>query len=128
MTNLSSAAVAAIHQTLGWVAIAVCGGVGLWGLALARHPAVPRVFFWSVGTAISLMLLQVVLGVALLSQTPAGPGDQHTFYGLVIAVTFSFAYVYRAQFGKRPALAYGLLLLFVMGLGLRGISTFGVNF
>jgi hypothetical protein len=27
--------------------------------------------------------------------------------------------VYRSQLAKRPALAYGLLMLFVMGLGLR---------
>ncbi len=74
------------------------------------------------------MLAQVGLGVALLSTTELDPGDQHTFYGFVIAFTFSFAYIYRAQFRKRPALAYGLLLLFAMGLGLRGIATFGVNF
>jgi hypothetical protein len=50
------------------------------------------------------------------------------FYGVVIAVTLSFAYIYRAQFRKRPALYYGLLLLFTMGLGIRGILTFGGNF
>jgi hypothetical protein len=50
------------------------------------------------------------------------------FYGVVIAVTFSFAYIYRAQFRKRPALYYGLLLLFTMGLSIRGILTFGGDF
>ena len=38
---------------------------------------------------------------------------------MVIAVTLSFAYIYRPTMAKRPALTYGLLLLFVMGLGLR---------
>ena len=37
----------------------------------------------------------------------------------MIAITFAIAYVYRAQLAKRPALAYGILLLFVMGLGIR---------
>jgi hypothetical protein len=41
------------------------------------------------------------------------------FYGVVIAITFSLAYVYRAQLARKPALGYGLLLLFVMGLGIR---------
>jgi hypothetical protein len=44
------------------------------------------------------------------------------FYGIVIVMTFSIAYVYRAQLARRPALAYGILLLFVMGLGLRAWS------
>ena len=51
------------------------------------------------------------------------PGNAfHVFYGVVIAVTFALAYVYRAQLDRRPMLAYGLLLLFVMGLGLRAWS------
>jgi hypothetical protein len=36
--------------------------------------------------------------------------------------------MYRAQFSKRPALSYGLLFLFAMGLGVRGIMTFGQSF
>jgi hypothetical protein len=50
------------------------------------------------------------------------------FYGVLIAVTFSFAYVYRAQLRKRPAYYYGLLLLFAMGLALRAVATVGVGF
>jgi hypothetical protein len=43
-------------------------------------------------------------------------------------VTFTFAYIYRAQFRKRPSFYYGLLLLFTMGLAIRGILAFGGNF
>jgi hypothetical protein len=50
------------------------------------------------------------------------------FYGVLIAVSFSFAYIYRAQFRKRPAFYYGLLLLFAMGLAIRGMTTVGVDF
>jgi hypothetical protein len=50
------------------------------------------------------------------------------FYGVLIAVTFSFAYIYRSQFRKSPALYYGLLLLFAMGLAIRGMFTVGVGF
>jgi len=50
------------------------------------------------------------------------------FYGIVILFTFSFAYIYRAQLAKRAALSYGLLGLFLMGLGIRGIQNFGQSF
>ena len=88
----------------------------------------PRLFFWAVGVAITALLAQVVLGVVVMSVEDVDPGNQHVFYGVVIAVTFAFAYIYRAQFRKRPALYLGLLLLFTMGLGIRGIMTFGGNF
>jgi hypothetical protein len=74
------------------------------------------------------MLAQVVVGVAALSSQGVDPGEQHVFYGILVAVTLAFAYIYRAQFRKRPTLAYGLLLLFTMGLGIRSITTVGVNF
>lgn len=88
----------------------------------------PKAFYWGVGIAIAGLLAQIVFGVMAMSVDNLDPGNQHVFYGVVIAVTFTFAYVYRAQFRKRPALYYGLLLLFTMGLSIRGIMTFGGNF
>ena len=95
---------------------------------MARRQHLPKAFYWGVGVAITGMLAQVVLGVIAMSIEDLDPGNQHVFYGVVIAVTFTFVYIYRAQFRKRPALYYGLLLLFAMGLGIRGIMTFGGNF
>lgn len=114
------------HETWGWFAVAVNGVVGLWGVILSRRDQPPRPFYWAVGVAIVVMLVQLLVGVALLSD--GAPGNQHVFYGVLIAITFAFAYIYRGQFRKRPALYYGALLLFTMGLGLRGIATFGVDF
>lgn len=94
---------------------------------MARRETVPGVFYWAVGIAIGGLLIQILIGVWVMSQGP-NPGNQHVFYGVVIAVTFTFVYIYRAQFRKRPALYYGLLLLFTMGLGIRGIMTFGQSF
>lgn len=116
-----------VHTTWGYVAVVINGLVGLWGLLISRRDNVPKVFYWSVGVSIVALAGQVLLGTYLLSQGLA-PGDQHTFYGVVIAVTFTFVYIYRAQFRHRPALYYGLLLLFTMGLGIRGIMTFGMDF
>ena len=95
---------------------------------MARRDTAPKSFLWGVGIAVIALLVQIVLGVMAMSIEDNNPGNQHVFYGVVIAVTFSFAYIYRAQFRKRPTLYYGLLLLFTMGLGIRGIMTFGQSF
>lgn len=116
------------HDFWGEIAAGISGVVGLWGVLMRNRESVPRVFYWAVGFAIVSMLVQIVVGVVVLQSGDLDPGNQHVFYGVLIAITFSFAYIYRAQFRKRPALYYGLLLLFTMGLGIRGIMTFGVDF
>lgn len=117
-----------IHTNSGWIVAGFSGAVGLWGILMARRREVPKVFFWAVGVAIAGLLAQVVLGLILMSTQDIDPGNQHVFYGVVIAVTFAFTYIYRAQFRKRPALYYGVLLVFAMGLAIRGITTFGQSF
>jgi hypothetical protein len=108
------------HANWFYVAVITTGLVGLWGIVLAtlkRRPRKP--FHVAMGIAIGAMLVQVVAGV-ILWQQGYRPGDGfHVFYGVVIAITLSLAYVYRAQLARRPAISYGLLMLFVMGLGLR---------
>lgn len=126
-TESKLASVSSLHTTLGYIAVGTSGVVGLWGVLMAKREAVPVAFYWAVGVAIAGLLLQVLLGAVILSEG-IDPGDQHVFYGVVIAVTFSFTYIYRSQFRQRPPLYYGLLLLFTMGLGIRGIMTFGQNF
>jgi hypothetical protein len=122
---------AEVHASWAWIAIGIAGSVGLWGIVLAATRRAPgRVYAVASGTAVTAMLTQVAMGIVLFNR-PGGAqlaGNQHLFYGVVIAVTFTFAYVYRAQFAKRPALAWGLLLLFVMGLGIRSIGTYGQSF
>lgn len=116
------------HRIWGEAAIWISGAIGVWGVLMWRRETPPRIFFWAVGVAVAALLAEVVLGVFLISGGEADPGDQHVFYGVLIAFSFAFAYIYRAQFRKRPALYYGLLLLFTMGLGIRGIMTFGLDF
>ncbi len=108
------------HQHWFYVAVAATGLVGLWGLVLALAKREPgRAFLTARGIAITTMLIQVGAGLILYGQGRRPGNAFHIFYGVVIAMTLGFAYVYRSQMARRPALAYGLLLLFVMGLGLR---------
>jgi ABC-type spermidine/putrescine transport system permease subunit II len=119
--------VSSFHTYWGYFSAALAGIVGIWGLVISRRADPPRVFLQAVGFVIVALIAQIVLGVILYS-AGTDPGNQHVFYGVVIAVTFSLAYIYRSQFRKRPALYYGLLLLFCMGLAIRGILTFGNSF
>jgi hypothetical protein len=111
------------HSHWVWVALATTGLVGLWGLGLAIFKQRPgRAFGIAAALAIVAMLVQVAAGVALYVYGLRPLNGFHVFYGILIAVTFSLAYVYRAHLARRPALWYGLLLLFVMGLGFRAWS------
>jgi hypothetical protein len=108
------------HRTWFWVAVVSCGVVGAWGLILAilkRSPG--RVFGVARGAAIAAILIQVAAGVYLYSNGVRPGNSFHVFYGVVIVVTLTLAYLYRSTMARRPALTYGILLLFVMGLGLR---------
>lgn len=109
-----------LHSNWFLVAVIATGLVGLWGLVAAITRKAPgRWFRPATGVATGAMLVQVALGFLVYNEGFRPNDDFHLFYGFVILFTFTFAYIYRSQLAKRPALAYGLLLLFVMGLGLR---------
>lgn len=123
-------AVGSAHRQFGWTAVTVMGVVGLWGIALAVFKRQPGRLF-AVGATIASLALLTQVGMGLwvyITMDAEWAGNQHVFYGIVILFTFSFAYIYRAQLAKRPALSYGLLGLFLMGLGIRGIANFGLSF
>jgi predicted membrane channel-forming protein YqfA (hemolysin III family) len=109
-----------LHANWFYVAVATTGVVGLWGVGLAILKRTPsQVFRIATYVAIGVMLVQVGLGFGTLAVEGEPQNQFHVFYGFVILFTYTFAYIYRAQLAKRPALAYGLMLLFTMGLGLR---------
>jgi hypothetical protein len=121
--------VVSVHRFWGWIAISLLGISGLWGIGLAiarRSPG--RAFGIAAGVAIVAALIQVGLGLWSYSVDGIEPGNQHVFYGIVTLFTFAFAYIYRAQLARRPALSYGLLLTFAMGLGIRGLLVVGQSF
>lgn len=118
-----------LHSVWGWVAVWLSGVTGLFGVALSITKRSPGKWFYAaVWVAIGAVLAQVALGLGAMNLEDSDPGNQHVFYGIVISFTLAFAYFYRAELRKRPALGYGLLMLFVMGLGIRGIMTFGKSF
>ena len=65
------------------------------------------------------MLIQVLLGVLLVSVQDYEPPRFHMFYGFVAFITVGLLYSYRYVWKARDwmELAYGLGGLFIMGLG-----------
>jgi hypothetical protein len=114
------ATVLQFHQSWFWVAVVSTGLVGVWGLVLAVMKRAPgRAFNIARAVAIVTMLIQVSAGVYLYSNGVRPGNSFHVFYGVVIVITLTLAYLYRSTMARKPALTYGILLLFVMGLGLR---------
>lgn len=129
IAQVSPSATGSIHRATGWYVIGVMAALGVWGLILTvarRQPG--RVSWIAFGVGVVAVLGQVGLGVWALSVDGIEPGNQHVFYGVVSVFTLAFAYIYRAQLAKRPALSYALLSLFLMGLGMRAIGNFGQTF
>jgi CDP-diglyceride synthetase len=108
------------HQQWFYVAVVSCGLVGAWGLVVAiMKRDLNRAFMIARAVAIVAILVQVGAGVVLYSNGMRPGNSFHVFYGVVIAITLTLAYLYRSTMARKPALTYGILLLFVMGLGLR---------
>ena len=69
------------------------------------------------------ILLQVLTGTILVSSKDYTAPKFHLFYGILAFLTISLAFAYRDQMrgAGRREMFYGLVGLFVMGLGIRAI-------
>ncbi len=127
--QVSSFSAVELHRTLGWYVVGVLGAVGVGGMALSllRRPT-NRLFLIGFWVGMVAVFGQVLLGLYAFSVDERQPGNIHVFYGVVILFTLAFAYLYRAQLARRPAISYALLALFLMGLGIRAIGNIGQSF
>ena len=124
-------AVRVAHAVFAWVAITLNLLAGIWGLAALRWPPLRGRRFWlGVVVAEGALAIQVLLGFALIGVFGHELSDNfHAFYGVVIILTIALAWIYKGQVGEwkvlssaaqRELLLYGLVSLFLMGLGIRG--------
>jgi len=120
--------VGAFHSVWGWATVGILAAAGVISIVTHLLGRFPEWLKAVLAVGFAAALLQVVAGVWAFAVDGIQPGNQHVFYGVVTAFTLAFAYTYRTQFARKPALYYGLVMLFMMGLGLRGIMTFGNNF
>ena len=113
-----------LHRVWGYVAIVANGLAGLYALAAWRWPRLRGRWVWVATIAAeAAMMLQVVLGVLLVSIDDFEPPRFHMFYGFVafisVGLLYSYKYVWKARGWLE--LAYGLGGLFIMGLGIRAV-------
>ena len=100
------------------------GLAGLVALAAWRAPGLRGrwVFAATVAAEIAL-LVQVTTGAALVSDETITAPRIHMFYGFVGFATVGIAYSSRDSMRGRLELLYGIVGLFLMGVGLRAAVT-----
>jgi hypothetical protein len=104
--------VAIVANAIAGIVLLVCWRVTRWR---GRWMWIPTI------AAEAAMLLQVLIGVVLVASDEYVVARFHMFYGFVAFLTVGIAYSYRQQMRGRRELFYGLVGLFIMGLGIRAI-------
>jgi hypothetical protein len=110
------------HSVFGYLAIVANALAGIVALVAWRVPRVRSRAVWVVTiVAEAMMLLQVLIGVILVSGDRFVVARFHMFYGFLAFLTVGLAYQYRDSMRGRTELLYGLVGLFIMGLGIRAV-------
>jgi len=98
------------------------GLAGAYALAAWRVPRLRGRPVWvAVGLAQVTMLVQVTIGVVLVSDETIVAPRFHMFYGFVGFITVGLAYSYRISMRGRLEMFYGFVGLFLMGIGIRAM-------
>ena len=112
-----------LHADFAWVVVGANAAVGVWALAAHWVERLrTRQLWWATVAAEVTIVLQVVLGVALVAGQDVEVEEFHAFYGFVALATIGIVYSYRHQLRPHLYLLYGLGGLFLMGLALRAIT------
>jgi hypothetical protein len=110
------------HHSWAWFIIVTNALAGIW--ALVAHwwwPARRRELWWLTAVAEIAIVLQVSVGVWLLTRENLDAPQFHEFYGFVGFASVAIIYAYRQQLESYRYLLYGFGSLFLMGIGLRAV-------
>jgi hypothetical protein len=111
-----------LHEGFGYVAIVANGVAGILALVAWRIRSLRGRWLWNVTiVAEAMILLEVLVGVILQSGDEFVTPRFHLFYGFLAFLTVGLAYQYRDSMRGRVELLYGLVGLFIMGLGIRAV-------
>ena len=110
------------HNVLGFVAVVLNGIAGIVALIAWRVPRWRGRRVWVLTiVAESLFMLDVVIGTVLFAAYDIEVPRIHMFYGFLVFLTVGLAFQYREAMRGRTELLYGLVGLFLMGLGIRAV-------
>lgn len=110
------------HDVWGYVAIIANAIAGVIALMAWRARRLRGRWVWIVTIAAECMMLLEVLTGGILSANDYEVDDFHVFYGVLAFLTVGIAYQYRSSMRGRTELLYGLVGLFIMGLGIRAVT------
>lgn len=114
-----------IHSQLANSAMLYFGIAGAWGLVAYIRGKNMEASYW--GILILGELLFVVMGVIGFSLSAQGFSPArgvHILYGIISVVTLpGYFAVSKGKDDNRATFAYGLICLFLVGVGLRATST-----
>ena len=115
-----------IHSYAGLLSAWICGLSGF--IFLIMHFKVKfrnekAGLYMIIGSVISLLINALI--VAYLYSANENLGSFHVFYVAVVLFTLTFLYIYKDQMREKYFLYWGLALLYLMGLAIRAITTFG---
>jgi hypothetical protein len=114
------------HRVWGYVAIVANAIAGVIALVAWRwRKARGKYVWWATIAAEAAILLQVLVGTILVASKDYVAPRFHMFYGFVAFLTVGIAYQYRRQMRGRREMFYGLVGLFLMGLGIRAVLQAG---
>ena len=120
------------HKNWGYVAIVANALVGVAALGVRwyrRTHDLPRdrerPLWIATIVAEAALMLQVLVGTILVAAGNYKPVRFHMFYGFVAFLTVGLAYQYRRSMRGRLEMFYGLVGLFLMGVGIRAVLQVG---
>ncbi len=114
------------HEVWGYVAIGLNALAGVIALVAWRWKPARGKYVWIVTIiAEAALMLQVLVGTILVASKDYVAPRFHMFYGFVAFLTVGIAYQYRRQMRGRREMFYGLVGLFLMGLGIRAVLQAG---
>ena len=115
-----------IHSYSGLISAWVCGVSGLVFLIMHFKIKLRNEILGSYLIISSVLtLLTNALIVAYLYSLDKDLGSFHLFYVAIVLFTLTFLYIYKDQMRENYFLYWGLALLYLMGLAIRAITTFG---
>ena len=111
-----------VHVVCAWVVVISNALAGLWALGAHWLPGLRHTALWWFTVAAELaIVVEVILGVLLVTSEDREVPQFHMFYGFVALASVGIIYSYRQQLAAHRYLLYGLGGLFLMGLGIRAM-------
>ena len=112
-----------VHADFAWVVVGTNAAVGVWALGAHWLDRMRSRNLWRATVVAELtIVVQVVLGVAIVVVDDYEVEPFHAFYGFIALATIGIIYSYRQQLRPHLYLLYGLGGLFLMGLAVRAIT------